>query len=49
MDVESTADSSVGFELKGGPLRTLVDQVIEHPTVPHVLIIDEINRGPRFW
>jgi 5-methylcytosine-specific restriction protein B len=41
----SKADGSVGFELKGGPLRTLVDQAIENPTVPHLLIIDEINRG----
>jgi 5-methylcytosine-specific restriction protein B len=41
----SKVDGSVGFELKGGPLRTLVDQAIENPTVPHVLIIDEINRG----
>jgi 5-methylcytosine-specific restriction enzyme B len=41
----SKVDGSVGFELKGGPLRTLVDQAIENLTVPHVLIIDEINRG----
>jgi 5-methylcytosine-specific restriction enzyme B len=41
----SKVDGSVGFELKGGPLRTLVDQAIENPTVPHVLIIDKINRG----
>lgn len=41
----SKNDGGVGFELKGGPLRTLVDQAVENPTVPHVLIIDEINRG----
>jgi len=41
----SRNDGNVGFELRGGPLRNLVDQAVEHPSVPHVLIIDEINRG----
>ena len=34
-----------GFELRPGPMRKIVDQALDNPTVPHVLIIDEINRG----
>ncbi len=34
-----------GFELRPGPMRKVVDQALDNPTVPHVLIIDEINRG----
>jgi len=36
---------SGGFELKPGPMRRIVDQANSNPSVPHVLIIDEINRG----
>lgn len=36
---------SGGFELKGGPLRRVVDHALANPSAPHVLIIDEINRG----
>ncbi|MFZ2528186.1 MAG: AAA family ATPase [Rhodococcus sp. (in: high G+C Gram-positive bacteria)] len=35
----------VGFELRPGPLRTLVDNAVENPDAVFVLIIDEINRG----
>ncbi|MHC1558086.1 McrB family protein [Actinomycetospora sp. C-140] len=35
----------VGFTLTAGPFRRLVDQARENPAEPHVLIIDEINRG----
>jgi 5-methylcytosine-specific restriction protein B len=35
----------VAFTLKPGPLRRLVDAAREHREEPHVLIIDEINRG----
>ncbi|NDZ92853.1 AAA domain-containing protein [Streptomyces sp. SID6673] len=35
----------IGFELKPGPLRTIVDRAIENPDAVFVLIIDEINRG----
>ncbi|TXH28362.1 MAG: AAA family ATPase [Mycobacterium sp.] len=35
----------VGFALKPGPLRSLVDRANENPTAVYVLIIDEINRG----
>lgn len=40
-------DSSgqVGFVLKAGPLRSLVDKAADNPDAPYVLIIDEINRG----
>jgi hypothetical protein len=37
--------ASGGFELRPGPMRRVVDAAVENPTVPHVLIIDEINRG----
>lgn len=36
---------SGGFELRPGPMRKVVDAARENPDVPHVLIIDEINRG----
>lgn len=35
----------VGFELRPGPLRTIVDRAIDNPDAVYVLIIDEINRG----
>jgi 5-methylcytosine-specific restriction protein B len=35
----------VSFELTRGPLRRLADAARSHPGEPHVLIIDEINRG----
>ncbi len=35
----------VGFALKPGPLRSLVDRANENPESVYVLIIDEINRG----
>ena len=38
-------DGSVVFELTPGPFRRLVDHARERPGTPHVLIIDEINRG----
>lgn len=34
-----------GFELEPGPLREIADQARSDPDFPHVLIIDEINRG----
>ncbi|MGJ6980681.1 AAA family ATPase [Aestuariimicrobium soli] len=37
--------SSGGFELKPGPLRKAVEAARENPSVPYVLVIDEINRG----
>lgn len=37
--------SSGGFELRPGPMRKIVDQALENPRTPFVLIIDEINRG----
>ena len=38
-------DGAVGFELSRGPLRRLVAAARSRPGDPHVLIIDEINRG----
>lgn len=35
----------VEFEVKSGPLRRIAEAASASPTVPHVLIIDEINRG----
>jgi hypothetical protein len=34
-----------GFKLTAGPMRRIVDQALDNPTTPYVLIIDEINRG----
>ncbi len=39
------AEGQIGFTLKAGPLRSLVDKAAENPEVAYVLIIDEINRG----
>lgn len=39
------SNGQVGFELKPGPLRTIVDRAIDNPDAVFVLIIDEINRG----
>ena len=36
---------SGGFTLNPGPMRRLVEKAIANPAVPHVLIIDEINRA----
>ena len=38
-------NGQVGFELRPGPLRTLVDRAVDNPDATFVLIIDEINRG----
>jgi len=38
-------NGQIGFELKPGPLRVLVDQARNRPDQVFVLIIDEINRG----
>ncbi len=35
----------VGFRLKPGPFRRVVDQAREHPDKLYVLVVDEINRG----
>lgn len=39
------SNGQVGFELKPGPLRIIVDRAIDNPDAVFVLIIDEINRG----
>jgi len=36
---------AVGFELKAGPFRRIVEDAREHTDQPYVLIIDEINRA----
>jgi 5-methylcytosine-specific restriction protein B len=38
-------DGKVGFELKPGPFRRIVEAARQDPSTPYVLIIDEINRG----
>jgi 5-methylcytosine-specific restriction enzyme B len=40
-----TTAGAVTFDLTPGPLRRLADAARAHPEEPHVLIIDEINRG----
>ncbi|MGV9860997.1 AAA family ATPase [Gordonia sp. NPDC003425] len=39
------SNGQVGFELRPGPLRKLVDRAMDNPDAVYVLIIDEINRG----
>lgn len=41
----SMADGQVGFRLAPGPLRLIAASAVLHPELPHVLIIDEINRA----
>lgn len=42
---KSEAGGHITFELKPGPLRSLVDKAADNPEAAYVLIIDEINRG----
>lgn len=42
---QAGSGGQVGFTLKAGPLRSLVDKAAENPEAAYVLIIDEINRG----
>jgi 5-methylcytosine-specific restriction protein B len=42
---ESGEDGTLRFKLTSGPLRKLADDAREHPSIPYVLVIDEINRG----
>ncbi|MEW2481727.1 AAA family ATPase [Mycobacterium sp. NPDC049093] len=42
---QGEAGGQVGFTLKPGPLRSLVDKAADNPDAVYVLIIDEINRG----
>lgn len=39
------ADGRLSFELRPGPLRQIAALAADDPTVPWVLVIDEINRG----
>jgi 5-methylcytosine-specific restriction protein B len=38
-------DGQLSYTLAKGPLRLLADQARQKPEIPHVLIVDEINRG----
>jgi 5-methylcytosine-specific restriction protein B len=40
-----SAEGQLGFELVPGPFRRMVDAARDDPVHPHVLVIDEINRG----
>lgn len=42
---QGEAGGQVGFTLKPGPLRSLVDRAADNADAVYVLIIDEINRG----
>jgi 5-methylcytosine-specific restriction enzyme B len=42
---QGESGGQIGFTLKAGPLRSLVDKAAENPEAAYVLIIDEINRG----
>ena len=39
------ADRTVRFELVAGPLRELAEEARSNPDRPHLLVVDEINRG----
>jgi 5-methylcytosine-specific restriction protein B len=43
----AVADTGTGvaYELRHGPLRRIAERASNYPDVPHVLVIDEINRG----
>jgi 5-methylcytosine-specific restriction protein B len=41
----SSADGSVSFEVRPGPFMRLAERARDNPGVPHILIIDEINRA----
>ncbi len=41
----SLLDGQPGFELVSGPLLRLAAQAAANPHAPHVLVIDELNRG----
>jgi 5-methylcytosine-specific restriction protein B len=41
----SAGGGGIEFEIKPGPLRRIADAASDDPDVPHVLIIDEINRA----
>ncbi len=38
-------DGQLSYRLAKGPLRLLADEARQTPEIPHVLIVDEINRG----
>lgn len=40
-----TGEGQAGYELVAGPLKQLAEQARAHPSQPHILVIDEINRG----
>jgi 5-methylcytosine-specific restriction protein B len=42
---QGEAGGQIGFTLKAGPLRSLVDKAVDNPDAVYVLVIDEINRG----
>jgi len=42
---QGESGGQIGFTLKAGPLRRLVDKAVDNAEAVYVLIIDEINRG----
>ncbi len=42
---EQIDGGSLSFLLRAGPLKELAERARKTPNVPHLLVIDEINRG----
>lgn len=42
---DSAGNKNVSYEFTAGPFTSILKEAYEHPNVPYVLIIEEINRG----
>lgn len=41
----TTINGSMSFQISDGVFKIIADRAMEHPELPYVIIIDEINRG----
>ncbi|MCY4087739.1 MAG: AAA family ATPase [Actinomycetia bacterium] len=42
---ETETGSGVSYALRPGPLRLAAKRAVEEPSMPHLLVVDELNRG----